>query len=110
AHARADGAAGENEVFGFFGAEIGWRLLTERPANGIGNVGLAATVGSDDGGDAFAEQEFGAIGKGFKAVNFDLLEAHCLVEYNQMARSVNLALTHTWADARIRKSRKELSG
>ena len=50
-------------------------LLAEHPGDGVGDVGLAAAVGSDDGGDAFAgELDLGAVAERFEAEDLDFLE------------------------------------
>ena len=50
-------------------------LLAEDPGDGVGDVGLAAAVGADDGGDAFAgELDLGAVAEGLEAEDLDFLE------------------------------------
>ncbi len=70
AHARAAAAvgAGENDILGLLGAERFHALLAQTPDDRVGEVGLAAAVGADDGGDAGTELEAGPVGKGFEAV------------------------------------------
>jgi hypothetical protein len=49
-------------------------LLAEDPGDGIGDVGLAAAVRSDDGGNAFAgELDLGTITEGLEAEYLNLL-------------------------------------
>ena len=67
--------AGEDDVLHLDAAERFGGLLAENPGDGIRDVGLAAAVGSDDGGDAFAgELDLGAITEGLEAEYLDLLE------------------------------------
>jgi hypothetical protein len=50
-------------------------LLAQNPGDGVGDIGLAAAVGSDNGGDAFAgELDLGAITEGLEAEYLNLLE------------------------------------
>src|SRR5690606_1774562 len=51
-------------------------LLAEAPPDGIQDVALAAAVRADDGGHAFLELDDSAVGEGFEAGHFDLLEVH----------------------------------
>ena len=67
-------SAGEDDVLHLDAAEGFGGLLAEDPGDGIGDVGLAAAVGSDDGGDAFAgELDLGAITEGLEAEYLNLL-------------------------------------
>src|SRR5690606_3784788 len=54
-------------------------LFAEHPADGVGDVGLAAAVGADDGGDAGFKAEGRGVGEGFKAVEFERLEIHAVL-------------------------------
>ncbi|MPM73123.1 hypothetical protein SDC9_120099 [bioreactor metagenome] len=63
----------ENHVFHLPTPECPGGLLPHHPADGVGEVGFAAAVGSDDGGDVFAEGEGGFIRKRFKALYFQRL-------------------------------------
>src|SRR5690606_13707441 len=78
--------AGENHIFALLAPERLGRLLADRPADGVGDVGFAGAVRADDGGDtalaagrdvAF-RQEFQArlLGEGLEAVDFEALEIH----------------------------------
>src|SRR5690606_33742778 len=59
------------------GAAHGARaLLAQHPADGIGDVGLAAPVGAHDGGDAVAEVERGAVRERLEAVQAEGAESH----------------------------------
>ncbi len=46
-------------------------LFAEHPADGVGDVGFAAAVGADDGGDAGLEAQGGGIGEGLEAVELE---------------------------------------
>ena len=46
------------------------RLLPQHPANGIGEIGLAAAVGADNGGDGMVKGEHGVVREGFEALQF----------------------------------------
>ena len=61
--------AGENHVFHAGAAQALGGLLAQHPTDGIADVGLAAAVGPDDGGDPFpVEAQFGAIAKGLESL------------------------------------------
>ena len=48
------------------------RLLAQHPTDGIAEVGLAAAVRPDDGGDAGAvEPHLGAVAEGLESLEFD---------------------------------------
>ena len=67
--------AGEDDVFHLDAAEAFGGLLAEDPGDGVRDVGLAAAVGTDDGGDALAgELDFGAVAERFEAENLDFIE------------------------------------
>ena len=51
-------------------------LLAEDPADGVGDVALAAAVGADNGGDARLEDEAGFRCEAFEADDFECLEVH----------------------------------
>src|SRR5208283_2643280 len=66
---------GENYVFHARTAQSLGGLLAQHPGDGIRDVGLAATVGPDDGGDAVpVKLEVGAIAKRFEAENLKPLQ------------------------------------
>ena len=46
------------------------RLLPQHPANGVGEIGLAAAVGADNGGDGMVKGEHGVVREGFEALQF----------------------------------------
>ena len=62
--------AAEDDILHLGTAELAAVLLTHNPADGIGNVGLTAAVGTDDGGNILAEVQYRLLGKGFKTLNF----------------------------------------
>ena len=68
--------AGENDVFGFCGAQVSDVLLAEHPADGVGDVALAAAVRADDGRDARVKLDDDLIGKRLEAVGFETFELH----------------------------------
>ena len=51
-------------------------LFTQHPADGVGDVGLAATVGADDARDAFTEVQIGAVTERLEALDLELVEEH----------------------------------
>ncbi len=64
-------SAGEDDIFHTAAAEALGRLFAEDPADGVGQVGLAAAVGADDGSDAGAvEPHLGAVDEGFESLDF----------------------------------------
>jgi hypothetical protein len=66
---------GEDDVLHLDAAEGFGGLLAQNPCDGVGDVGLAAAVGADYGGDAFAgELDLGAITKGLESEYLNLLE------------------------------------
>ena len=73
-HARPLLAAREDHVLGALAAQGAIALLTQDPAQGIGDVRLAAAVRADDGRYAGIEHKLSARGKGFVALEYELLE------------------------------------
>ncbi len=68
-------SAGEDDVLHLDAPEGFGGLLAENPGDGVRDVGLAAAVGSDDGGDSLArELDLGAITEGLEAEDLNLLE------------------------------------
>ena len=66
----------ENHVFHLVAAQALGALFTEDPGNGVGDVALAASIGTDDGGDTLIEGELRAIGEGLETRDFETLETH----------------------------------
>src|SRR6185437_9635267 len=74
-HARwlAVAGAGEYHVFHARTAQRLGRLLTQHPGNSVGDIGLAAAVGPDDGGYTVAvEFQFGTVAEGLESQNLQL--------------------------------------
>src|SRR5688572_25628695 len=69
-------AAAEDDVFHLLAAQALGTLLAEHPGDGVGDVALAAAVGTDDRGDAFVEGQFGSIGERLEAGNLETFKAH----------------------------------
>ena len=76
AHPRAGARAGKDHVLGGLGPQGGVGLLAHHPADGVGDVGLARAVRTDDGGDPLAELEYGAGGKALESTEFEAFQAH----------------------------------
>jgi hypothetical protein len=51
-------------------------LLTQTPTDGIDDVALATAIGANDGRHTGIEDELGAFGKGFEALNDNTLDEH----------------------------------
>ena len=86
AHRFAPVGAGENHVGHFAAAQRLGRLFAEHPADGIGDIGFAAAVGADDGGDAGLKIQRGFVREGLKAKNRQILEIHDFCLDNQNCR------------------------
>jgi len=71
-------ATGENHVGRAAGAQRAVALLAQHPAQGVGDVALAAAVGADDGRDAAVEQEFRLRGERFIALEAEFAQLHTL--------------------------------
>src|SRR5262249_40523826 len=69
-------AAAENDVLHLVAAKALGALFAKYPRDGIGHVALAASVGSDNRGDALVEGELRPVGKRFEASYFKAFEAH----------------------------------
>ena len=67
--------AGEDHVFHAGAAQALGGLLAEHPTDGVADVGFAAAVGADNGGDARpVEPQFGAVAEGLESLEFDAFE------------------------------------
>jgi hypothetical protein len=67
--------AGEDHIFHACAAQGLGRLLAQHPGDGVGNIGLAAAVGADDGGHAVpVELEFGAVAERLEPENLKTLQ------------------------------------
>jgi len=58
----------ENDVLHLAAAQGLGALFAQHPADGVGDVGLAAAIGTDDGGDAGFETQRRRVRKGLKTV------------------------------------------
>ena len=59
------------------------RLLAEHPADGVGDVGLAAAVRPDDGRDPRLKVQRGLVREGLKAEYCEILEIHLIATASQ---------------------------
>ena len=66
----------EDHVLDPFPAEHAGALLAQDPAQGVGDVALAAAVGPHDGGDPAGERHLGAGGEGLEPEQLELLNEH----------------------------------
>ena len=67
--------AGEDDVLHVDAAQQSRRLFAQHPGDGVGDVRLAASVGADDGGDAFAlKAQVGAVAERLEAEDLQLLQ------------------------------------
>ena len=72
----ARGAAVEDDVFHRVAAQLLGALLAHHPADGVGDVGLAAAVGPDDAGHALAEQQLGLVDERLEALDLESVQKH----------------------------------
>ena len=63
-------AAVKDHVFHLMPAKMAGALLAHGPAQGINDIGLAATIGTDDRRDARIQFDDGPLGEGLKANHF----------------------------------------
>ena len=68
----------ENHVLHFAATQSAGALLPHNPANSIGNIGLAAAVGTNDGSDILGEIQNGFVRERLKALDFERLQIHGL--------------------------------
>ncbi|OPZ73302.1 MAG: hypothetical protein BWY83_00171 [bacterium ADurb.Bin478] len=66
----------KNNVFHAIAAQRSRALLTHHPADGIDNIALAATIGTDDTGDAVMKKEIGLFCKRLKADDCEFRKVH----------------------------------
>ena len=78
AHRFASVCAVEDDIGHLAAAQRLGRLLAEHPADGIGDIGFAAAVGADDGGDTGLKVQCGLVRKGLEAKNGQIFEIHAL--------------------------------
>jgi hypothetical protein len=69
-------AAIEDDVFHLVAAEALGALFAKHPRDGVGDVALAASIGTDDGGDTLVEGKLRAIGERLESGYFEAFEAH----------------------------------
>src|SRR5262245_31934128 len=69
-------ATAENDVLHFVAAQALGALFAKHPRDGVGHVALAASVGTDNRGDALVKGELRPIGKRLKSGYFKAFEAH----------------------------------
>ena len=72
----ARGRAVEDHVLHLVAPQGLGALLPERPADGVGDIGLAAPVGADDAGHPGEDLHFGLVGEGLEAVDEYRREPH----------------------------------
>ena len=83
--------ARKDDIFHARSAQGFGRLLAQYPGNGIRNIRLPATIGTDDGGHTVSmEFELGAITKRFEPENLKLLQFEQRILLRQRARTINL--------------------
>ena len=63
--------AGEDHILHGGTSELLYLLLTEHPADCIGNIALSASVWANDAGNSVVEFKYDLIGKGFESLYFD---------------------------------------
>ena len=75
-HAQARSLFGtvEDHVRRLPAAQSAEALLSQRPTDGVGDVGLAGAVRADDGSNPFVEEESGLGGEGLVALHFQVFE------------------------------------
>jgi hypothetical protein len=71
---RPFGAAGEDDVLGLLAAQGREALLAQYPAQSVGDVALAAAIGTDDRRYAGVEEKIRLGGEGLEAVNLQSFE------------------------------------
>jgi hypothetical protein len=72
----ARAAAGEEDVVRFLGAQLGRAERSGRPADGVGDVGLAGAVRADDHADARLETDLDRVGKRLETTQLDGAQMH----------------------------------
>ncbi len=100
AHRAAVGRAREDEVLGAPAAQ-GPSLLPERPAQGVGEVGLAAAVGPDHGRDARSELDGRALGERLEADHAQLAQPGQAHGLTASAASLTEALERSFGRVRL---------
>ena len=70
------GGAAEDDILHFPAPEGLGGLLPHDPADGVGDVGLAAAVGAHDGGDIVLKGQHRLVRKGLEALDLQCLKVH----------------------------------
>ena len=78
-HARAAFAAGKDHILALFGTQQRKGLLAQHPTHGIGNVGLATAVRTDNRRDPSVKEKLGAVGECLVAQEVEMLKSHRLL-------------------------------
>jgi hypothetical protein len=66
----------KDDLFHLGAAKRSCPLLTQDPANCIGDVGFSATVRTDDRRDSWLEHHIGSISERFESMNLELRQTH----------------------------------
>ena len=72
----ARAAAGEQDVVRLLGPQLGRAQGARRPADPVGDVGLAGAVRPDDHADARLETDLDRVGEGLEATQLDGAQMH----------------------------------
>ena len=70
------GGAAEDDVLHLAAPESTGGLFPHDPADGVGDIGFAAAVGSHDGGDVVVEGQDRLVRKGFEALDLQFFKIH----------------------------------
>src|SRR5262249_7416077 len=77
----ASGAAGEDHIVHLAAAHRGGAGLAHHPAHGVEQVGFAATIGADHGGEAGLDEQFRRFDEGFETRKPETCELQLLCPY-----------------------------
>ena len=86
AQRRSSGGSGEDDVFHLPAAKALRALFAHHPRQGVDDVGLARTVGSDDAGDPGFELQGGRGREGLEALHGQALEIQALAPCRRVGR------------------------
>ena len=95
---RALGAPGEDHILARAASDRGQALLAEDPADGVGDVALAAAVGTDDRRDPRGVEEGRGVGERLEPLDLELLQ---LGHSASAASSNTRSKTRHWSGARL---------
>ena len=84
----------ENHVLHFAAAQGAAALFAHDPADGVGNIGLAAAVGTDNGGDILSKIQYGLIRKGLEALDFQCFQIHSFLSPHRAGPAAQSAACH----------------